>query len=56
LNGYSAAILMTASIFAKISSARWHCATTERDDDEFSLRGGTQNEAHSPADAGYARA
>jgi len=31
-------------------------ATIERDEDEFSLRGGTQNEAHSPNDAGYARA
>jgi hypothetical protein len=31
-------------------------ATIERDEDEFSLRGGTQNGAHSPTDAGYARA
>ncbi|MDB4169212.1 hypothetical protein N9747_04235 [Planktomarina sp.] len=30
-------------------------ATIERDEDEFSLRGGTQNGAHSPNDAGYAR-
>ena len=39
-----------------ISLERSCGATNERNEEEFSLRGGTQNGAHSPADAGYARA